>query len=102
MISTKKLLYKVVQKISGIDSDISTINGKLGVVQVSKSSVSSLPTTITDEAIKSDHVSIEAVLSNPVAQKSNWTVTTSNGSLTIAGTISGTTNVTILLASKVN
>ena len=102
MISTKKLLYKVVQKISGIDSDISTINGKLGVVQVSKSSVSSLPTTITDASIKSDHISVEAVLSNPAAQKSNWTVTTSNGSLTIAGTISGTTDVTILLASKVN
>jgi hypothetical protein len=85
-----------------IGNRIAVYDARVGVVQVSKSSVSSLPTTITDEAIKSDQVAIEATLSNPAAQKSNWTVTTQNGSLTIAGTISGTTNITILLASKVN
>lgn len=85
-----------------IGNRIATYDARVGVVQVSKSSVSSLPTTITDEAIKSDQVAIETTLSNPAAQKSNWTVQTQNGSLTIAGTISGTTNVTILLASKVN
>lgn len=85
-----------------IGNRIATYDARVGVVQVTKASVSSLPTTITDSAIKSDHVAIEAVLSNPAAQKSNWTVTTSNGNLTISGTISGTTDVTILLASKVN
>ena len=85
-----------------IGNRIAVYDARVGVVQVSKSSVSSLPTTITDEAIKSDQVAIETTLSNPAAQKSNWTVTTQNGSLTIAGTISGTTNITILLASKVN
>lgn len=85
-----------------IGNRIATYDARVGVVQVSKSSVSSLPTTITDEAIKADQVAIEAVLSNPAAQKSNWTVTTQAGSLTVSGTISGTTNITILLASKVN
>ena len=67
------------------------------VIKVSKSSVSSLPTTITDSGITNKMECIKAVLSNPAAQRSDWTVTTSNGSLQISGTISGTTNITLYL-----
>lgn len=71
-----------------------------GVVEVTKYGVSSLPTTISDAHIKANHLVVESVLSNPKAQKDNWTVVTTDGSATISGTISGTTNITLLLAMK--
>ena len=107
MISTKKLAYKIVTKISSMDSDIATAQSdiaKLGTVVVSTSSVSSLPVTISDSDILADHVCIKAELSNPSAQTADWTVTTSAGSAVISGTsaISGTTDVTLYLALKTN
>lgn len=73
-----------------------------GVLVVSKSSVSSLSTTITDSLITSKHVVLNSILSNPSAQTGDWTVTTSNGSLSIAGTISGTTDITLILGYQKN
>jgi len=63
------------------------------------SSVSALPRAITSSKIKSNHVveGNQMVLSNPSAQLSNWEVVTSNGSLTISGTISGTTDISFNL-----
>lgn len=80
--------------------DNSTIGN--GVLVVSKSSVSSLSTTITNDLITSKHVVLNAILSNPAAQTGDWTVTTSNGSLSIAGTISGTTDITLVLGYQTN
>lgn len=68
------------------------------ILKVSKSSVSSLSTTITNAKITSSMEVVHSVLSNPAAQTGDWTVTTSNGSLSIAGTISGTTDITLYLA----
>lgn len=59
--------------------------------------ISSLPATFTHDKITSDMKVVDATLSNPLAQTSDWTVTTSNGSLTIEGSISGTTSVTLYL-----
>lgn len=73
-----------------------------GVIVVSKSSVSSLSTTITDAQITSKHVVLNSILSNPAAQTGDWTVTTSNGSLSIAGSISGTTDITLVLGYQMN
>lgn len=73
-----------------------------GVIVVSKTSVSSLSTTITDAAITSRHVVLNSTLSNPSAQTGDWTVTTSNGSLSIAGSISGTTDITLVLGYQMN
>ena len=67
---------------------------------VSKSSVSSLPTTISNAAITDDMVCVNSTLSNPSAQLSDWTVTTSSGSVSISGTISGTTNITLYLSKS--
>ena len=91
MISTKKLIYKIVTRLAD-----------LGVVEVSTSSVSSLPVTISDASILADHVCIKSVLSNPSAQTADWTVTTSAGSAVISGSISGTTDITLYLALKTN
>lgn len=88
MISTKKLIYKIIENI--------------GVIEVSASSVSSLPTTISSSRIHDNHVCTKAVLSNPLAQTGDWTVTTSAGSLEISGSISGTTDITLYLALKTN
>lgn len=61
------------------------------------SNVSSLPITVSDSNITSDMVAVNATLSNQSAQIGDWTVSTSKGSLTISGSISGTTNVTLYL-----
>lgn len=66
---------------------------------LSKNSVSSLPTTISDSRITSTMICKPGGirLSKPGAQRSEWTITTSNGSVTISGTISGTTDIWLWL-----
>lgn len=70
------------------------------VLQVDVSAFSSLPQTVSNNAITADHVVVNSVLGTPSAQTGDWTVTTSAGSLTIAGTISGSTTLTLYLAIK--
>lgn len=60
-------------------------------------SFSSLPLTVTDARIEEDHIVMNSVLSNPSAQTGDWTVNTSNGSLTVSGSISGSTDLTLYL-----
>lgn len=60
-------------------------------------SFSALPQTITDSRISADHVVVNSVLGTPSAQTSDWTVTTNEGSLTISGSISGSTTLTLYL-----
>ena len=73
-----------------------------GVLVLEKSSFSSLPFTISDSRITSDMVCIKAELGTPSAQTADWTVTTSNGSLTVgpSGAISGSTTLRLYLASS--
>lgn len=70
------------------------------VLQVDIAAFSSLPQTVSNAAITSDHVVVNSVLGTPSSQTGDWTVTTSAGSLTIAGTISGSTTLTLYLAIK--
>lgn len=70
------------------------------VLQVDVSAFSSLPQTVSNNAITADHVVVNSVLGTPSAQTGDWTVTTSAGSLTIAGTIGGSTTLTLYLAVK--
>lgn len=71
---------------------------KCEVLIVDIASFSALPQTITNPDIDGDMVELKTVLSNPSAQTSEyWTVATSNGSLTISGSISGTTAATLYL-----
>ena len=70
---------------------------KCETLVVSVASFSALPQTITNANIEDDMVVVNSVLSNPSAQTDNWTVTTSSGSLTISGSISGTTTATLYL-----
>lgn len=64
---------------------------------LSRAAFSSLPITITNSAITSDMVVVNSELGTPSAQTGDWTVTTSNGSLTVAGSISGSTTLKLYL-----
>ena len=68
-------------------------------LQINLGTVSSLPVTVTDARITADHICkpADCLLSNPSAQTSDWTVTTQDGSVTISGSISGSTTATIWL-----
>ena len=79
-----------------------TITGseQLKCIEVVSSSFSTLPQTINDALITADHVVVNSILSHPEAQKTEWTVTTNSGSLTISGTISGSTSITLYLIKK--
>lgn len=62
-------------------------------------SFSSLPQTIQNEHITSDHVVAQYEIGTSSAQLSDWTITTANGSVTIAGSISGSTTLKLLLVT---
>lgn len=68
-------------------------------VKIEIPSFSSLPLTVTDSRIRARHICKpgDYSLSNISAQTSNWGVSTSNGSLTLSGSISGSTTATLYL-----
>ena len=81
---------------------INEVNGKaIGAepLKVSMSSISSLPQTVSSADITATMECPQgnAYLSNPAAQTGDWTVTTSAGSVTLSGTISGTTDIILYL-----
>lgn len=67
------------------------------IVKVSIASFNSLPKTVSNAAIKSGHEVVGYHMSNQAAMASAWTWTTANGSLTISGTINGSTTLTVYL-----
>lgn len=81
-------------------SQVASAVNEAKVLQVDVAAFSSLPQTVSNSAITADHVVVNSVLGTPSAQTGDWTVTTSAGSLTIAGTISGSTTLTLYLAIK--
>ena len=80
-------------------NEVNTKVSKTEVLIINVSSFSSLPQTVSNASIESDMVVVNSVLGNPLVQTADWTVTTSNGSLTISGTsaISGSTTATLYL-----
>ena len=70
------------------------------VLVLDVASFSSLPQTVTNSSITSDMVVVNSVLGSPAAQTGDWTVTTSDGSLTVSGSISGSTTLTLYLAKS--
>ena len=70
------------------------------VLVVTKMAFTSLPQTITNSNITSDMVVVNSILGSPAAQTGDWTVTTSDGSLTVSGSISGSTTLTLYLAKS--
>ena len=67
------------------------------IVNIYCGTISSGTTTITNDKITSRHIVLRAIFGTPSAQTGTWTVDTANGSLTITGTISGSTTLTLVL-----
>ena len=70
------------------------------VVTVTFSAINSLPQTVTNSIITANHVLINYFSSNYRRIASDLTVTTSNGSLTVTGTLSGAIDLTLVLAKS--
>ena len=85
-----------------ISSILNFIGLNIGVLEITQATVSSLPITINDSRILATHKVIGYVLTRPVARTGNWTATTADGSVTISGSIDGTTGVTLFLSLKAN
>lgn len=83
---------------------VSSDTASAGVLVVEKSGVSSLTTDIDDTRISQNHVLVDIVLSNPSAQTADWTWTTYNGYIRFgpSGAISGSTDITAILAYQTN
>lgn len=87
---------------SSVEALSESVAEKREVVVVSITSFSSLPKTVNNSNITAGMVAINAVFGNPSAQVGDWTVTTSNGSVQIAGTINGSTTLTLYLMKSKN
>ena len=70
-----------------------------GNITVSIEGLSALPRIVTNSAITANHQVVSAFLSNQDAMADDdWTYQTGSGSITIYGTISGETDLSIYLA----
>lgn len=99
---TNQLNYVSKRRLLSFWSGVKSLFNRNKIVVVDCGTISSLPKTVSNSAISSDHVCIKAELSSPIAQSGDWTVTTSNGSLTITGSLySGhTTTLKLYLGLK--
>jgi len=71
------------------------------IITVTFSSFNSLPKTVNNAAITSDHVLLRSELGTPASQTGDWTVTTASGVLTVSGSISGSTSLTLVLGKNI-
>lgn len=82
---------------SSVDALAETVAETREVLVIEFSSFSSLPQSKSNSNITSDMVVINSVLGTPSAQTGDWTVTTSDGSVSVSGDISGSTTLTLYL-----
>lgn len=91
---------KISSQIQALSNNVSAnaaAIAKCEMLEINVPSFSALPLTITNSDIEDDMKVANSVLSKPSSQTGDWTVTTSSGSLTISGSISGTTTATLYL-----
>jgi len=79
------------------ESELYLITDDDYLIAYTSTSFSSLPQTFTVTGVDSQYVVVNSVLSNPAAQTGDWTITTSSNSVTVSGSISGTTTLTLYL-----
>lgn len=89
--------YGSVLDINGNSDKIDAAFGRNNVF-ISISNLSSLPHSVSNSKITANHRVVNAIFSNPAAAPSDWSYSTSAGSITLSGTISGTTNLYLCLA----
>lgn len=94
-VMTPKVLHDYVEGVAQAAGEAAANLREVLVIDIA--SFSSLPKTVSNSNITSDMVVVNSELGTPSAQTGDWTVTTSNGSLTITGTISGSTTLKLYL-----
>ena len=75
-------------------------NGMNAILTISVGSFSSMPKTISNASITSDHVLVGVVFGNPLAVVSDVGWTTSNGQIVLTGTMIGSTTAQIVLGKS--
>lgn len=70
---------------------------EVDLLRIDMGSFNTLPTALPDERITDDMVCIYSELGTPSAQTSDWTVTTSSGTVEVRGSISGSTTLVLYL-----
>lgn len=96
----------------GESADVAVINGNMELIDTAlheqaesitgnkpikctKSGVSALPTMITKTGITATMQAVKMMLSAPYVQGGDWTITSAAGSITISGTINGSTDIEV-------
>jgi hypothetical protein len=69
----------------------------LMMMAISVTAFSSLPKTISNADITARHRVLRVELGSPRAQVGTWTFTTASGSVTVSGSISGSTTMLLIL-----
>ena len=75
---------------------------EVGILMIQTASFSSLPKLIENTAIKADAVVLNSWLSDESVMVGDWEIVPSAGALTITGSISGTTTMTLIIANAVD
>lgn len=83
---------EIVDNVSRQKSKCTIITGEVPITMTISSS-----TQFTDSRITEDMVVVNSIIDSSNAQLDNWNVDTYNGYLTIRGSISNTTNITLYL-----
>lgn len=83
--------------INGNSDKIDAAIGRNNVF-ASITSLSALPYTVSNSKITGNHRVTNCILSNTTVQPSDWSYSTTTGSVTISGAINGTTNVYLCLS----
>ena len=76
------------------------LDGSDMVLTVNIASFNSLPQTVSNAAITAEHIATHLEVGTPTAMVGEWTVTTAAGSVTISGTISGSTTAQLVLVKS--
>jgi hypothetical protein len=74
--------------------------GAAKAVTVDMGTISSMPVTKTAAGVTAKMVCVSSELGTPSAQTGDWTITTAADSVTISGTISGSTTVKLVLIEQ--
>lgn len=87
--------------INALSEKVESINTSNSVLAITFANVSSLPSTIYNDAITSDMVVTGKEFSNLEAAIENMKVIVTDGSITISGSITGTTDITLYLTKAI-
>ena len=92
-------VYKATKSLflAGVNNSITNL-AKYECIRATTTAFSSLSQTFNAIGVTADMVVLGYSLSNPAAQTGAWTITTAADKFTVAGSISGSTTLTLVLA----